>query len=259
MKFPDPELTDSRGLLCVGGDLSPGTLESAYVRGIFPWPLSLPENFPEDQWPLSLLEDSQGSSEDVGRRPGTHGSRVAQGSFEESSWDVGRPTLWFCPPQRGVLFFEELKIPKSTRKALKRKTFELTLNRDFAGVIENCAEVSRGGEGTWILPEMISAYRELHRRQKAISVEAWSCGELAGGLYGVLIKGVFSGESMFFKKSEASKVCLVHLIEHLKKRGHRWIDIQMVTPVTRQFGGRLIPRKVFLDLLKKRQEKYGTL
>lgn len=208
MKFPNPESTDSEGLLCMGGNLDPDTLESAYSQGIFPWP------------------------------------------------HKGLPLFWFCPPQRGVLFFEEFKIPKSTRSILKKKTFELTLNREFGQVIENCARISRGdGKETWILPEMIDAYKELHHRGKAMSVEAWFEGKLVGGLYGVLVKGVFSGESLFFKKSEASKVCLVYLVEFLKSKGHRWIDIQMVTNVIEQFGGRLIPRKVFLDLLKNRKKQ----
>ncbi len=143
---------------------------------------------------------------------------------------------------------------------MKRQTFELTLNREFGKVIENCAKVPGGGEEeTWILPEMIESYKELHRRGKALSVEAWCEGELVGGLYGVLIKGVFSGESLFFKKSEASKACLVYLVEFLKSRGHQWMDIQMVTNVTEQFGGRLIPRKTFLNLLKDRQKKWEKL
>ena len=168
----------------------------------------------------------------------------------------GFPVLWFCPPQRGVLFFEEFKIPKSTRKIFKKKTFELTLNCEFGQVIENCAKAP-GRKETWILPEMTEAYKKLHQRQKAMSVESWWEGQLVGGLYGVLLKGVFSGESLFFKKSEASKLCLVYLVDHLKSLGHQWMDIQMVTPVTRQFGGRLISRKTFLNLLKDRQKQWS--
>ena len=211
MKFPDPESTDSEGLLCVGGDLSQETLELAYSQGVFPWP------------------------------------------------QEGLPLLWFCPPRRGILFFKEFKIPKSTRKIFNKKTFKLTLNHEFGQVIENCAKIPRGNGGTWISPEMIEAYKKLHSRGKAISVEAWWEGQLVGGLYGVLIKGVFSGESLFFKKSEASKLCLVYLVESLKPLGHQWMDIQMVTPVTRQFGGQLIPRKTFLNLLKDRQKQWSEL
>ena len=221
----------------MGGDLSPRTLESAYSQGIFPWPVA---------------QDYELSSMDVIPVWKLFATTKLCGSPELKKF----PLLWFCPPQRGVLFFEDFKIPKSTRRIFKKKVFELTLNRDFERVIESCAEVSRG-EGTWILPDIVEAYKKLHYRQKAVSVEAWCRGELVGGLYGVLVKGVFSGESMFFKKSEASKLCLVYLVEHLKSLGHRWIDIQMVTPVTEQFGGRLIPRKAFLNLLKARQKQWS--
>lgn len=254
MKFPDPESADSRGLVCVGGDLSPETLESAYSRGIFPWPLA------------RTYESSNGSAvparevfpQETICFEQVHGVVPAHGVFPDPQQrPVGAKDqlLWFCPPRRGILFFEEFKIPKSTQKLFRKKVFELTLNREFGQVIKNCAEVPRG-EGTWILPGIIEAYKELHRRQKAISVEAWCQGELVGGLYGVLMKGVFSGESMFFKKSGASKLCLVYLVEYLKSLGHRWMDIQMVTSVTRQFGGRLIPRKKFLNLIKDRQKEW---
>ena len=147
------------------------------------------------------------------------------------------------------------KFQEVYRSFLTKKPFDLTLDRRFDQVIENCARI-HGHGGTWILPEMVEAYKELHRKGKAMSVEAWREGELVGGLYGVLIKGVFSGESMFFKESGASKLCLVHLVGHLKDRGYRWMDIQMVTPLFRQFGGRLISRKAFLQLLKERQKQW---
>lgn len=167
----------------------------------------------------------------------------------------GMPLLWFSPPQRGVLFLNRFKIPKSTQKALERQLFEVTMNQNFLGVIENCARIPRSHEsGTWILPEMIEAYQELHQQGKAISVEAWKDGKLVGGLYGVLIENVFSGESMFFKESESSKVCLVTLVDFLKERGHEWIDIQMVTPLLEYFGGEYISRQEFLTMLKIRHK-----
>lgn len=168
----------------------------------------------------------------------------------------GYPLIWFSPPKRGVLFFSDFKIPKSTQKALSRKQFVLTINKAFKDVIENCARIPRNSEtGTWILPEMVDAYLRLHQQKKALSVEAWRDGKLVGGLYGVLINSVFSGESMFFKESEASKVCLVHLVEHLKPMGLEWIDIQMVTPLLKQFGGEYIARKEFLKMLKAARKK----
>ncbi len=205
--FPDPEKTDSRGILAIGGDLNPETLEEAYTKGIFPWP------------------------------------------------QRGLPLLWFSPLERGVLLFKNFKIPKSTQRKLNQNSFEITFNKDFNKVIEACAKIPRNHEtSTWILPKMVDAYIQLHQDGKALSVEAWEGDELVGGLYGVLFRGVFSGESMFFKKSEASKVCLVSLVEKLKAQGHEWIDIQMVTPLLKQFGGQYLPRRQFLDLLAQSQK-----
>ena len=175
----------------------------------------------------------------------------AQGIFP---WpQEGYPLLWFSPPERGLLFFDQFKIPKTTQKKIKQKEFEIKFNTDFKQVIENCSKIPRNHEtGTWILPEMIDAYIDLHQQGEAICVEAWKNNKMVGGLYGVLMKGVFSGESMFFKESEASKVCLVELVNHLKTQGHEWIDIQMVTPLLEQFGGEYIARKKFLAMLKDR-------
>lgn len=165
----------------------------------------------------------------------------------------GMPLLWFCPVQRGVLDFENFKVPKSVKKLIDRQKFKITFNENFESVIEECARIPRDGEtGTWILPEMQRAYIELHRRGIAQSVEAWVDDQLVGGLYGVYINGLFSGESMFYKESGASKVCLVYLVEKLKQQGDTWIDIQMVTPVLEQFGGKYINRKKFLKRLKEK-------
>lgn len=166
----------------------------------------------------------------------------------------GFPLLWFSPPQRGVLFFNKFKIPKTTQKAIQKNLFRVTENQAFQQVIENCARIPRQQEqGTWIIPQMVESYAELHRQKKAISIEAWKGDELVGGLYGVCINKVFSGESMFFKESEASKVCLVHLVEMLKAKDYEWIDIQMVTPLLKQFGGEYIARKKYLKMLKSVQ------
>ncbi len=166
------------------------------------------------------------------------------------------PLLWFSPPQRGVLIFKDLKIPRSTQRKIRQQVFEMTFNKAFQKVIENCAKVPRNGEGgSWITPEMIQSYVQLHKQGKALSVEAWLEGELVGGIYGVLIRGVFSGESMFHKKSEASKVSLVHMAKKLASQGHEWMDIQMVTPLLEKFGGTYLERKKYLQLLKQTQSK----
>jgi leucyl/phenylalanyl-tRNA---protein transferase len=209
LKFPDPERAGPGGLLALGGDLSPQTLENAYTQGIFPWP------------------------------------------------EPGQPLLWFSPNPRGVLFFDQFKVPKSTRKAIRDHHFTITFDQAFAQVIEACAQRPRPQQmGTWIIPEMVAAYQELHKMGHAHSVEAWSKGELVGGLYGVEFLGVFSGESMFFTQTEASKVCLAIMVDRLKSQGHLWMDIQMVTPLLAQMGGSELPRKEFLSMLKSRQQAY---
>jgi len=163
----------------------------------------------------------------------------------------GQPILWFSPPERGVLDFQDFRVPRRFQQERKKMTFDVTKNRDFAQVIENCARVPRKGEqGTWILPEMQRAYLELHSRGIAQSYEAWDGERLVGGLYGVVVNGLFSGESMFFKASGASKLCLVTMIEDRKFLGESWVDIQMVTPVLKSFGGRYILREDFLARLK---------
>ena len=150
-------------------------------------------------------------------------SAYSQGIFPWPQKDI--PLLWFSPPERGILDFKNYKIPKSTQKLMKKHSFEIKMNTDFAQVIENCSKIPRDHEsGTWILPEMVEAYKELHKKGHAHCVEAWDGDNLVGGLYGVLIKGVFSGESMFFKETGASKLCLIHLVDHLKSQGHEWMD-----------------------------------
>jgi len=179
-------------------------------------------------------------------------SAYSQGIFP---WpQEGYPILWFSPPERGVLFFDQMKIPDSTLRVLKKNIFTVTYNQNFKQVISECAEVHRQRqEGTWISKDMIKAYVELFENKQALSVEVWFKNELVGGLYGVYIKSIFSGESMFYKKSEASKVAIFHMVEFLKQKGVDWMDTQMVTPVLAQFGAQSIDRKIYLELLKKSQ------
>ena len=161
------------------------------------------------------------------------------------------PTLWFCPEERGVIDFADLHIPTSLRKFMAKNPFEVTLNRAFDAVIEACARVPRPMQkGTWITPRLLKAYKDFHRAGYAHSVEVWSKGELAGGLYGVYVAGVFCGESMFFAKDNASKVALITLIEFLRARGLMWMDIQMVTPAMQAFGGKYISREDFLKRIE---------
>lgn len=160
----------------------------------------------------------------------------------------GMPILWFCPEERGVLDFAEVHWSRRLLREIKKNRFEIRFNTAFEKVIRECAEAKRQGESdTWILPEMIDGYIQLHQLGYAHSVECWRGEALVGGLYGVYVDGVFSGESMFYKESDASKICLYHLIEQLKASGLHWMDIQMVTPVLKSVGGKYIARSEFLN------------
>lgn len=168
---------------------------------------------------------------------------------------VGFPLLWFSPPRRGVIDFSELHISKSLRKEL-RDEHEIVFDGSFEEVIRCCAEVPRSHEtGTWILPDMQEAYLEFHRAGHAHCVELREGGELVGGMYGVFVRGVFSGESMFYKRDNASKICLLAMIHRLRSSGLEWIDTQMVTPVVEQLGGKYISRDDFLERLQNSPAK----
>jgi leucyl/phenylalanyl-tRNA---protein transferase len=160
------------------------------------------------------------------------------------------PLTWFCPEERAILEFKDLHVPRSLEKIRKRAPFRLTIDQNFRAVIEACAEAKRTGEdGTWITPEMIRAYCELHRSGHAHSVEAWEGDRLVGGLYGVDAGGAFAGESMFFLRPNASKLALLRLVEHLAARGLDWIDIQVMTPHMEALGAKLVSRDEFLERL----------
>ncbi len=161
----------------------------------------------------------------------------------------GYPLLWFSPPERGIIQFQNLHIPQSLKKIIKKSRYEFSFDRAFAEVMDQCAQVPRPGQdGTWITDEMKLAYLDFHQRGHAHSVECWREGDLVGGLYGVWVGGAFVGESMFFKADNASKLCLLYLIEFLRAHGHKWMDVQMVTPVVEALGGGYVPRSEFLNL-----------
>jgi len=160
------------------------------------------------------------------------------------------PILWWSPDPRLVLFPRELKITKSLQRVIKKNVFKVTIDKAFRNVIMHCAEVRRNhGEGTWIVPEMLDAYCLLHRLGYAHSVESWYQGELVGGLYGVALGRVFFGESMFAKRTDASKVALVYLVRLLRQWQFELIDCQVTTHHLMTFGAREIPREDFLALL----------
>jgi leucyl/phenylalanyl-tRNA---protein transferase len=218
-RFPDPATAGSDGLVGIGADLEPATLLDAYRQGIFPWP------------------------------------------------HPGAPLPWFSPDPRGVVPLDGLVVSRSLRARLRRSGWETTVDRAFAAVLAGCADRPRGAQaggpgglkpsppesqgGTWITPPMRAAYQRLHDLGHAHSLEVWAGGELVGGLYGVGVGAVFTGESMFHLASDASKVALVDLVARLAEAGGRLIDVQMVTPHLASLGARDLPRAEFLSLLAR--------
>ncbi len=161
--------------------------------------------------------------------------------------------LWFAPPHRAILDFDDFKIPKRLTQSLKKHSFHLTVDHCFLEVIRACAESRnrKGQQGTWIIEEMIPAYLELHKAGFAHSFETWnSHNQLVGGLYGVLINKMFAGESMFYKEANASKFALIEAVKCLKKKGINWMDIQMLTPLLKNFGAKEILRSEYMKKLK---------
>lgn len=167
-------------------------------------------------------------------------------------WYSGdQPILWWSPDPRMVLIPGELRITRSLAKTLRNAAYEIRLDHDFAAVIHACAATPRDGQpGTWIVPEMQQAYRELHRLGHAHSVETWIDGKLAGGLYGIAIGRAFFGESMFSHQRDASKIALAHLCAFLRTRDFGIIDCQMETAHLSSLGARPIPRSAFAAELR---------
>ena len=163
-------------------------------------------------------------------------------------WTVD-PVTWWSPDPRGIFELDGFHASRSLLRELRRGSFRITLDQAFASVMKGCAAPARGRRSTWISPEFVEAYTELHRQGHAHSLECWQGTQLAGGIYGVAIGGLFAGESMFHRVSNASKVALFHLIQHLREREFALFDIQMVTPITSQLGGVSIPREQYLKRL----------
>jgi leucyl/phenylalanyl-tRNA--protein transferase len=238
--FPALEhaLQQPNGLLAVGGDLSPERLLDAYRHGIFPW------------------------------------------------FNAGDPILWWSPDPRMVLFPEEFKVSHSLRKVLRKGNYSVRTDTAFEQVMRACAAPRAGASGTWIVEEMIQAYCALHRMGYAHSVEIWMPKtssqlqvegdtrrqranddgstnsttrnaqsadelELVGGLYGMALGRMFYGESMFSRRSDASKIAIAHLARQLQQWGYGMIDCQMNTPHLATLGAREIPRSEFIARLEE--------
>lgn len=167
------------------------------------------------------------------------------------------PIMWWSPLQRAVLYLDDFYCSKSLQKTIKRSTFDCKINSNFAAVIKQCAIAKRGQAKpeTWITANIIKAYIKLHKMGYAHCVESYYKGQLAGGLYGISMGRVFCGESMFAHKTDASKVAMHYLVQHLKQRNFAFIDCQVLNQHTCSLGAKEIPRLEFLQAL---QQNYST-
>lgn len=161
----------------------------------------------------------------------------------------GQPILWWSPDPRTIFLPDRLRISHSLRKVLRSRRFVVTVDHAFARVVDECAAPRPDAPESWITREMREAYGRLHALGHAHSVETWRDGQLVGGLYGVALGGVFFGESMFSRSSDASKVALVHLGRLLVQRGFGFIDCQLETSHLLSLGAQSLPRPAFLKLL----------
>jgi leucyl/phenylalanyl-tRNA--protein transferase len=211
------------------------------------------DDFPE---PETALSDPNGLLAVGGNlSPGRILGAYRRGIFPWYS--EGQPILWWSPDPRTVLFPERLRVSRSLRKTLRKGAYRISADRAFQSVLEGCAAPRPGQDGTWLLPEMQATYRRLHKLGYAHSVEAWCEDTLVGGLYGLALGGVFYGESMFTRRTDASKVAFVHLVRQLEAWGFGLIDCQMRTSHLISLGAEEVPRRRFLDLLARYCEVPG--
>lgn len=162
---------------------------------------------------------------------------------------------WHCPMRRFVIFPDEIHVSHSMRSLMNKRTYRVTFNRDFDGVIEGCCQVDDRyhQKGAWLGEDMMAAYRNLNRKGYAMSVEVWNQqDDLVGGLYGVVMGPCFIGESMFSRVPSASKLALIHLAQMMQRLGGKFIDCQLETPHLKSMGGRFIPYDDYLQILNPR-------
>lgn len=175
----------------------------------------------------------------------------ASGVFPMAEHADDPEVFWVRPETRGIIPLDAFHVPKSLAKTIRQGRFEIRYDHDFAGVIDGCAETGEGRASTWINAPIRAAYLDLHRRGHCHSVEAWRDGRLVGGLYGVSLGRAFFGESMFSRERDASKVCLVHLVERLRRQGFVLLDTQFTTEHLKRFGALDVPRGRYEKMLEK--------
>jgi leucyl/phenylalanyl-tRNA--protein transferase len=219
-----------RPLVALGGVLDPPTLRAAYRNGVFPWPASVEDAAAHDRSVRRLARRGQ-----VPVLPGT---------------PPGPLVPWVSPEPRAVLLTGQLRVPRTVKQLLRRSGWETTLDRNFQEVVSRCAD--RSG-GTWITPAMHAGYLALFEDGGAHSLEVWDGERLVGGLYGVLSGRVFSGESMFFLESGASKVAVVDLCARLSDAGVPLLDTQQESEHLRALGQVLVSRREYVEVVRSLQ------
>jgi leucyl/phenylalanyl-tRNA---protein transferase len=166
-------------------------------------------------------------------------------------YSPGQPVLWWSPDPREVLLPGEFRISRRLARTLRTRGFELAVDRDFAAVIDGCAAPRVASPGTWITPEMRTAYCRLHELGHAHSFETWRAGRLVGGMYGVRLGRIFFGESMFSRESDASKAALAGFMRLCLEDGTELLDCQLPSAHLRSLGSRPIPRREFVQWLQR--------
>ncbi|MCL4868784.1 MAG: leucyl/phenylalanyl-tRNA--protein transferase [Anaerolineae bacterium] len=178
-------------------------------------------------------------------------SAYCQGMFPMGFEDRTHPPgtiFWYDPDPRAIIPLDGVHVSRSLQRTIKQGIYEVRMDTAFASVIKTCAQVHKR-EGVWITPTIVRGYTWLHQLGYAHSVETWRDGNLVGGLYGVAIRGLFAGESMFSLERDASKVALIHLVKHLRLRQFTLLDTQFMTPHLRRFGAIEIPRREYKERL----------
>jgi leucyl/phenylalanyl-tRNA--protein transferase len=173
----------------------------------------------------------------------------ASGVFPMSETADDPEVFWVRPDTRGIIPLENFHVPSSLARTIRRGRFEVRINTAFEEVLKGCGEATDGRPSTWINRTIFDVYVKLHAMGNAHSVEAWTDNTLVGGLYGVTLGSTFFGESMFSRVTDASKVCLVHLVERLKERGFTLLDTQFTTEHLKRFGAIDVRRKDYEKLL----------
>ncbi len=184
-------------------------------------------------------------------------SAYSQGVFPMAHEDEGGAVYWYDPDPRAILPLDGFHVPRSLARALKKSPFDIRVDTAFTAVMHACAAPAPGREQTWISEEIIAAYTDLHQLGFAHSVEAWSGNTLVGGLYGVALRGLFAGESMFSCQTNASKIALVYLVQQLRQRGYMLLDVQFMTEHLRQFGAVEIPSAAYKERLMQAMGVYA--